>query len=166
VTGLLLLVAAALWVAVGILVTRFVTKKLPDRPLRFLARLVLFAILSVLPLSDEIVGKHQFKELCEKYSHQFVDEKNILRRNVVFVPRGQDQYADRTAVRIRIDPHVYRDSETGRVLVSYHTLHAGGGWLIRILGFSESNNPLLFNPSCGPSNEDGFKKKFEVTVLN
>ena len=89
-----------------------------------------------------------------------------MNRQVVFVPRKNDKFAEGTAVRIRIDPHVYQDAQTGRVLVSYHTLHAEGGWLVRAMRISQTNSPMLFRSGCGPRDEDAFKKNFNITVIN
>ncbi|MEK7793895.1 MAG: hypothetical protein AAB353_05165 [Candidatus Hydrogenedentota bacterium] len=165
-TGLLLLAVAGLWLVAALFISVFVGRKLPKRPWRVPMAVVLFLVLVPLPLADEFIGRQQFKTLCEKYAVQFVDVQHAQGRSVLFVPRTKDEYVQGTAVRIRIDPHEYRDAGTGKVLVSYHTLHANGGWLIRALGISESNHPLLFNSSCGPNDQDGFKKKFNVTVVN
>ena len=127
---------------------------------------VLFAVLVPLPLADEIIGRLQFKALCEKDTQQFIDERNAFGRRVRSVPRGADRYAEGTAVKIRIDPLVYQDVETGTVLVSFHTLHAQGGWLIRTLGISEAQRPLLFHSSCGPADQRGFIARYNMTVVN
>lgn len=68
-----------------------------------------------------------------------------MNRQVVYVRRKSDQFAEGTAVQIRIDPRIYKDVETDKILVSYHQLSANGGWLIRFLGISEIDAPLLFN---------------------
>ncbi|MCQ8129931.1 hypothetical protein, partial [Methylomonas rivi] len=114
----------------------------------------------------EIIGRIQFKALCETYAVQYIDEKNAMNKKVFSVPRGKNIYAEGTAVCIQIYPEVYKDVETGKTLVSSHTLIATGGWLIRTLGISETNSPLLFNRACYPPNQDNFKKKFNIIVIN
>lgn len=124
-----------------------------------------FILLLVAPLSDELIGMWQFESLCSKYAVQVI-EPGARDRQVVYVPRGADQYASGTAVRIRIDPIVYKDAKTNQVLVSYHSLHAQGGWLVRATGISETNSPILFNSGCAPKNEDAFKSELNITVIN
>jgi hypothetical protein len=165
-TGILLIVLAAAWLIVVLLITRRATWHFGSRAAKVAISLVLFPALLVAPLADELIGKWQFESLCKQYSTQEIDEHHAMNRRVLFVRRKEDRFIQGTAVRIRIDSHVYKDAETGQVLVSYYTLHAEGGWLIHALGISETNSPLLFRRACGPRDEDTFKKKFDIRVVN
>jgi hypothetical protein len=78
----------------------------------------------------------------ERYAVQTVDEPHITNRRLVYERRGADQFAEGTALKIRIDPTVFRDAEMNQVLVSHHTVHATGGWPVRVLGISEINSAL------------------------
>lgn len=166
-TGILLLGVVAIWLIAILSIARWVVCRLFSSPgVKLLSFVMLVPVLLLMPLTDELIGAFQFGALCKKYAVQVIDERHAMGRRVVYVPRGPDRYADGTAVRIRIDPIVYKDTETNRVLVSYHTLHANGGWLIRMLGISETNAPLLFNSGCAPKEQDAFKQKFNITVIN
>ncbi|MGB9151376.1 MAG: hypothetical protein WCB36_14150 [Burkholderiales bacterium] len=165
-TGILLIGVVGAWLMAAIVMGAKIGDKLNPPWLRTPAALLLMAILIPLPVVDEIIGGWQFRALCDKYAVQYIDEKNARDRKVVYVPRGNDQYAEGTAVRIRIDPWVYQDAETGKTLVSYHSIEAKGGWFIRSLGISETSSPLIFNGYCAPDNQDDFKKKFNITVTN
>lgn len=55
-----------------------------------------------------------------------------------------------TAVPIREDLWEYVDPRSGEVVITYKTYSATGGWLIRILGISEGNAPLIFRHHCEP----------------
>lgn len=166
-SGLLLLAIAAVWIAIAVAAAVGLGKRLPKRWWSPIAVALLLFVLVPLPLVDEIAGKVQFERLCSQYAAQtMIDEQHAKGRRVLAVRRGADEYAKGTAVPIRVDRHRYRDAETGQLLVEYYTLHAYGGWLIRALGLSESNHPLLFDPACGPADQDGFKKRLNIQVVN
>ncbi|MDL2336354.1 MAG: hypothetical protein QFE16_00785 [Pseudomonadota bacterium] len=165
-TGILLITVAIAWLIAVLAATRWVVRRVNSPAMKVVSCLVLFPVLLVLPLADELVGKQQFDSLCKKYAVQVIDEKHAMNRRVVFVLPEHDQFVEGTALQIRIDPNVYRDAETNQVLVSYYTLHAKGGWFIRTLGISETNAPLLFESGCAPEEQDAFKKKFNITVIN
>ena len=165
-TGILLFGVAFAWLIAVLILTRWVTRRFKSAIAKVVCSLALFPIVLVAPLADELVGKQQFESLCKKYAVQEIDEQHAMNRRVVSELRREDRFAEGTAVEIRIDPHVYRDAETNQVLVSYHTLHAKGGWFIRTLGISETNSPLLFRRGCAPKDQDAFKKTFNITVMN
>lgn len=165
-TGIALLALGFLWVFLAGRFAIWIASLQKYQVARWCIGLLVFVIGLPMPLADEIVGKWQFEALCKQYAVQMIDEQHAMNRRVLYEPRGADQFAQRTAVEIRIDPVVYRDAETNQVLVSYHTLHAKGGWLIRALGISETSSPLLFQRGCAPKDQDAFKKKFNITVVN
>jgi hypothetical protein len=165
-SGIFLILVVMGWLVAVVALTWWVAARFKSLALQVISSLVLFPGLLALPLIDEIIGKRQFDALCERYAVQYIDEAHAMNRRVVYERRGADQYAEGTAIEIRIDPIVFRDAETNRVLVSYRTLHAKGGWLIRTLGISETNSPLLVPRGCAPKDQDAFKTKFNITVIN
>lgn len=165
-SGLLLISVFVVWLVFVVLVIRLIVRRFKLWGMKVVFSILIFPILLVAPLADELVGKWQFESLCKDYAVVNVDEHYAMSRRVVTEIRERDQYAKGTAVQIRIDPYVYRDSETNQVLVSYHTLHAQGGWLIRFIGISETNAPLLFNSGCAPDDRYAFKKNFKIKVIN
>lgn len=164
-TGILLIVVALIWLISVAFAIWCIVKSFESTTAIMLSIFVLGPLLFFLPLIDEIVGAFQFDALCKKLAVQIVDEENARDKSVVFVSEPTI-FASRTAVRIRIEPNIYRDVITDKVLVSYNTLHANGGWLIRALGISNNNSPLLFSSGCSPKDELQFKAKFNITVLN
>jgi hypothetical protein len=164
-TGALLFIVAIAWVAAAIFAGVFIGRRLPNGIWRPVVAVAVALVLLAAPLADEIVGMQQFRKLCEIHAVQHIDS-NAKGRRVALAPRAGDTYAEGTAIKIRIDPWIYRDVGDGRVLISYSTLRAEGGWLVRLLGISETNSPLLFNPSCRPTDERGFISKYDITVVN
>lgn len=165
-TGILLIGIAIAWLVAVLIITRWVIRRLKSAAAKVACTLVLFPTLLVAPLADELVGKQQFESLCKKYAVQVIDEQHAMNRRVSFERRSRDEFAEGTAVRIRIDPYVYRDEETKKVLVGFHILNAQGGWLIRTLGISETSAPILFSSGCAPQDAFAFQKKFNITVIN
>lgn len=165
-TGILLIGIAIAWLVAAIAITRSVARRFNSLPVKVLGSVVLFPALLVLPMVDELIGKQQFESLCKKYAVQFIDEPHAMNRRVVLMSPRHDQFVEGTVIPIRIQPWTYKDAETDRVLVSFHTLHAKGGWLIRSLGISETSSPLLFHRGCAPKDQFEFAKKFNITVIN
>jgi hypothetical protein len=165
-TGILLIAIVTVWVIAVLTITRWATRRLGSSALKLMAITILIPVLLVLPMADELIGMWQFDSLCKRYAVQVIDEKNAMNRRVLYQRRTKDQFVEGTALEIRIDPKVYVDAETKRVLVAYNTLHAKGGWLIRTLGISETDAPLLFSSGCAPKDQDAFKTKFNITVIN
>ena len=165
-TGILLIAVVIGWFFAVLAATRWVTRHFNSQAMKVLSSLVLFPLLLVAPVTDELIGKQQFESLCKKYAVQKIDVQHARNARVESVGGDRDWYAAWTAVRIRIQPWIYQDTKTQRVVASYHTLHAEGGWLIRILGISEANSPLLFSRSCAPLDERAFLKTFNINIAN
>jgi len=164
--GILLICIALAWIATVLRICKWIAGRFNSVVMKAASYLVLLPALVIAPMTDELVGKDQFGALCRKYAVQTIDEQHAMNRQVVYVPRGADQFAQGTWVEIRIDPILYRDAETGAALVSYHTLHAKGGWLVRAIGISGTDAPLLFSSGCAPEDQNAFKKKFNIKVIN
>ncbi|MDU9398910.1 hypothetical protein [Pseudomonas sp. zfem003] len=165
-SGILLIAVLVTWLLICRAISKKLTRNIKSQTRQTTSKLAIFSILFLAPFSDELIGAFQFSSLCDKYAVVEIDEQNAKNRTVIVEPRSSDTYAEGTALKIRIDPYVYRDIETNKVIVRYHILQAKGGWFIRLLGISETNAPLLFNPACEPENVYGFKKTFNIKVVN
>ena len=164
--GLLMIAIAIGWLIAAIAITTWIAARAKSPPMKAALSVLVFPLALIAPVVDEVIGAWQFSALCKQYAIQMIDEEHAMNRRVLSVGREGGRLAEWTAVRIRIQPWIYKDAETGNVLVSYHTLHADGGWLMQTLGISETKRPLVFPNACGPADRDAFKKKFNVTVIN
>lgn len=165
-SGIFLIVVFLVWIKICAALSRKITRNIKSRIKKATGRLIIFFILLLAPLSDELVGLFQFKSLCKQYATVTIDEQNATNRKVRYETRSQDNYAKGTAVKIRIDPYVFRDVETNKIVVSYNILHAKGGWLINLLGISETSAPLLFESGCAPVEAHAFTKKFNIQIVD
>lgn len=148
-SGLLLLAAAALWVYVLRWMVNKIGRHLPDRPGRVFVKLGIFVLLLPLPLIDEIVGGRQFAELCKRHNTIEMDREKVKGATIYFEP-VQSVQIQNLWIPVRLQPWRYVAPATGKAVVSYETLHAKGGLLIRSLRLSEGNVPLTFKDSCAP----------------
>jgi hypothetical protein len=165
-TALFLFLVVGLWAWVAYKLSRWIGGRIPLKQWQIPFAILAFVVLLVAPLVGELVGWWQFESLCDEYAVQLIDEKAALNAHVVSVGGKLSRYESGTAVRIKIQPWIYQDSTSGKVIVSYHTISAEGGWLIHALSISETNSPLLFSRSCAPVNERGFIKRLNITIIN
>lgn len=148
-TGLLLLGVVVLWLVVAVFITRFIVQKVPRWRWRPAVAVIVFIALVVGPIADDVIGGRQFKALCEEKTRINVDRSRAANKTVYL----QDERSYRlpgVLVPITEQPWRYADVDTKEVLVSFSTLQAKGGWLIRALGILETDSPITFPRFCGP----------------
>lgn len=163
--GIFFIMLVVCWGGVSAWVTFLIVKRCGINKLRYLFTPILFAAIFYAPVFDEIIGRWQFESLCNQYAN-FITTDPIARNRQVFFEGKIVKPASNTIVEVRISRHMYRDTETKKILFSYHYLQAGGGWLNRTFGVLEGNIPLLFDYSCAPKEISSFKKEFNISVIN
>ena len=156
---LLLLFVAVFWLVIAFYFVKLVTLVLPITWWRFLVRMALFLALLPLPLIDEIVGKRQFEKLCSEHATIQIDRAKAVGKTV-YLAVQPDVEIKGTWVRVVLKPWRYVDATTGETVVSYDTLRAVGGRLIRALGISEGGIPLTFKSTCVPTNRPASLQSF------
>lgn len=158
--GLFLLSVAAVWFFFVWRLTVLLTKKMPSGVMTTIAEYLLFAVLLVLPLADEIVGGRQFAQLCKENSKIQVDRVNAAGKTV-YLSDLPDIQIKGTWVPIRLQLWRFVDTRTGEPVVSYNILYATGGRLVRTLSIFEGNVPLTFKSSCEPGGRVDSLKLFK-----
>lgn len=164
-TGIFLLFVIAIWLAIVIWLSKIIIKKLPTTWWRIPLGLVIFVVLLPLPLIDEIVGGRQFEQLCKENSTIQVD-RAVAVGKTVYLAQTPDIEIKGTWVRVVLKPWRFVDATTGEIVVSYNTLIADGGRLIRTLGISEGGVPLAFRGTCVPANRPGSIQTFKPFGIN
>lgn len=160
--GILLLFAIVIWLVVVILLSKFITKKLPIAWWRIPVGILVFAVLLPLPALDEIVGGRQFEKLCKENSTIQVNRATAVGKTV-YLAQTPDVEIKGTWVRVVLKPWRFVDATTGEVVVSYNTLQAVGG---RFLKISEGHVPLTFNGSCVPDGSPVSVETFRPFGIN
>ena len=155
--GLIFLAVIGLWVAFVLWLSRFIFKKLPRQWWRIPTSIMLFVVLLLLPVIDELVGGRQFKQLCEANSTIHVDRATAVGRTVYLALTPEVEIKG-TWVRVVLWPVRFVDATTGEVVVSYNRLQAVGG---RFLKISEGHVPLTFDGTCEPGDQYTLEKLFK-----
>jgi hypothetical protein len=158
-SALFLLFVAVPWVALTAVMAYAVTWRIEDRALQLVVALVLVGVLLPLPLIDELMGKPQFEQLCKDNSTIQIDRATAVGKTV-YLAKTVDVEIKGKWVRIVLKPWRFVDATTAETVVSYNTLLAEGGWLIRHLGISEGGVPMTFRGSCAPENSPGSIQTF------
>lgn len=157
-TGILLIAVSIAWLWTVVGVTNWATRLIERNWLRLLTGGLLFIGLMVLPVADEIIGGIQFRALCEQSKQVSVNRDKAAGRTITLrdaksgYVKSNDRRIPNVALSIIEREFTWRDIETNELILSYKSLNVQGGWLIRLLGISEGDAPLLIeNTSCMPN---------------
>jgi hypothetical protein len=138
-----------------------IVAKIPNEGWRAAAAVVLFPALLIAPIADDIIGGLQFRALCEEKTAIRVDESRAAGKTVSLI-RDRSIQVPWSLVPAIEQPWRYADVDTQEVLVSFSTLDARGGWLIRALGVSETDSPITFSRSCGPADRSSVFQELNI----
>ncbi len=155
-SGLLFFAVVGVWLCPVYFLMDYMVRKIPKKWWKPPLIGVLSFVVFVLPITDEIVGGLQFRQLCKKHEIIQVDRETAVGKTVYYEPQPSIDI-EGAWVHIALQPWAYVDSITGEPIISYNTLLAGSGLLYKT--FSSGGAPLMFRGSCGPkeSPRDIFK---------
>lgn len=148
-TGLFLLAVLGVWLAVATFVARMIGRFFKSQFKKIAAVLISFMLVLVLPFSDELIGVYQMNSLCSKngFPPMAAFEKQrgrtLVSRMSLFKP------VPGTLLETEMAEKTYVDELSGEVVIRFSIYRVRGGWLIRGLGISENNSPLIVSASCG-----------------
>ena len=149
--GLMFMAGIAAWAAVVV----YLCKRIPPwlGITRFVktTRYLLFPILFLLPIADELIGRWQFHRLCEREAvvHLSRDWMSVKAARKYQIPAELSGYV----VPVKGSKYEYRDGETGRLFMSYSNFVREGGVLFRHIFWDD-----LDKDYCSP------KDKIEVLM--
>lgn len=160
-SGLILLVALVfcLWACVWI--AKSLGNLVPNPTVRTVVKCSIFIALLASPFVDEVIGKHQFEELCKANGIEGADVSKAKGKRV----RGE--YGERRLVSGTIMPIeesdvLFRDADSNELLIQYKNYYAHGGWLMRYTPLSMgSPHSMLF-----PGNGCGFIQRDRIFMSN
>lgn len=164
-TGLFLLFVIISWVVIAKKIAKLVVSKVSHPLMKRVMGFALLPLLIIAPLADEIIAIPKMYSLCKQNSSVIVNEKIANNAEVIFIDPVPIYY-NIGAVRIRIYPFTYVDKESKEVVVSYNMVSAKGGFLIKSLGISGNDSPLIFDNGCGKIEGKDFEDKYNIKVLN
>lgn len=148
-SGILFLVAIALWLYAAHRITLFAIRRV-EGDKRFWAYAGVVALVLPLPVADEIVAGIQLESVCREGAVLKIDAQKISGRRVKLGAEPLNAPVSGVAVPVSYSKHVFRDADTGEELGSLGWYTVKGGWLIRTLGISESDSPMWIRSYCAP----------------
>jgi hypothetical protein len=161
-SGIIFLGVTALWITAVTLITYFLTRRLSKRWTTYVIRILLLIMLLPLPVIDEIIAGQKFRALCREKAVVTVETKET-REKQVRLGSAEDTPVGLLGVQIRQSRRNFIDAQTEAPVYHYYSFTAGGGWLIRALGISETNRPLTFKRSCRPDKLESISNELGVT---
>jgi hypothetical protein len=164
-TGILLIGVLLIWLVIALFIAYAILGFLPKRWWSGLVATGLFFALLPLPLIDEILAKPRFEELCRNVATVQVHTLSTQERKVNLKDRELKKF-DSYGLQIQQERMNYSDITTGELVFSHTGVLVRGGFLIRTLGISETNSPVLFDKYCGPKNSQTFLKDLGVTIVD
>ncbi|MBG7619258.1 hypothetical protein I5R65_07255 [Herbaspirillum sp. AP02] len=155
--GLLFIVVFVVWLVSAFYFGRAIPRWLGLKP----AWSFLFVPLAfIAPIADELIGRWQFKRLCEKEAVVWLNPNWKSVKTVRNVSPELFSQVPGTAIPIEIQPVTYIDAETGQPFMNYNAVHTSGGLLLGKLGFG-----LGGTTTCWPKDELEIRKKINMKNL-
>jgi hypothetical protein len=146
-TGIILIGVLAAWLMAAMVIGAKMGDKLNPPWVRTPAALLLMAVLIPLPVADEIIGRFQFKALCEKNG---ISEAKLTKAKGMTLNYKSSPFVpiEGTILNVTGQKIAYVDPLQSIPIVEYTDYRSEGGWLINSLHISETHAPLIFESSC------------------
>jgi hypothetical protein len=165
--GLILLTAFAAWIAVCISIATRLVRQLPAERFKSSVAILVFAVLFLLPISDEVVGRYQLSSLCRQGAVLKINAESIRGKSIRLSISPSNQLLPSTAIPILHSHYSYREATTGAELAQYDVYTARGGAVARWMQFPEGGHPLTIpSATCVPEYQGLLSKRFDFTLLN
>jgi hypothetical protein len=166
---IIFIIPFALWFCFMLAVRPKWEARLPKNGWGTLADLALCAVFMLIPVADEVVGGIQFWNLCRSEPPLKIDAARAAGRvaKVSFEPVKAPEIVKGMAIPIEMSKTIYRDTKTDEVITSFRNFRIPkGGLLIRTLGISESDSPILLQTtSCGPGIGFSVSDRYKFTLI-
>lgn len=149
-SGLIFLVALSLCLWGCVWLARSLGNLVPNPAWRNKIKVGIFLALLVSPFVDEVIGMYQFGALCKANGIESADISKARGKRVI-AQHGERYYVNGPIMPIKVSDDIFRDADSGEVLIQSKDYFAEGGWLMRYTPLSMgSPQPMLFDGnSCG-----------------
>lgn len=148
-SGLILLFALGICFWLGGMLVRWVGQMVPNPKWQGPAKTTVALALIASPFVDEVIGMYQFNALCKANGIESADVSRAVGKSVVRDPTKFERI-QWEIMPMKYSRKIYRDADTGEVLIEFNDYYASGGWVMRYLfGFS-GGDPMFFDGNtCG-----------------
>lgn len=148
-SGLILLFALGLCFWLGGMLVRWVGQVVPNPKWKGPVKVALGLALIASPFVDEVIGMYQFNALCKANGIESADVSKARGKRVV---RDQTRFEQLHGqiMPMQFNNEIYRDAESGVILIKFKNYYADGGWAMRYLLNFNGSSPILFSGNtCG-----------------
>jgi hypothetical protein len=157
--GLLFFLGVGLWIAAAVMLSARIPRWLGVTNHRGNLSVLLFPVVLVAPISDELIGRWQFNRLCEREAVVTLspDWRNVKRageRDYLIVP------LDGYFIQIRSQRAEYFDIDTGQYFLIVQAFHTNGGFLAYRMGLG-----LGGSTSCRPKDSTKIFNQVNIDTL-
>lgn len=160
-SGIILLLVLVIWAFVVIKLTGFFVRKMQFGVTKVLVSMVLFVLLFIVPVADDIAGGFQFRAICKQGSKLLYDAEKAQGKTVQLKNTPDRKMIKIVPIREKIWDWV--DPNTGETLIQYKYYYAKGGWLSRSIGFPQGSPPYTFDGSCGSKKSVSIFDQLNIT---
>ena len=160
-SGLILIAVLWIWFLIAKSLSAFFTQQMQLGALKKLAQVLLFVLILVLPVADEIVGGFQFRALCKAEAVAIYDEAKVRGKTVKYKSGEVIHYAH-TILPIykQVWIHIVDGSEKDSITIV--DLYSDGGWLSRWINFNSVHRPYTFKGVCSGNKDDSLWRSLEI----
>lgn len=157
--GILFISAIILWFCITIILSIKIPHWIGINKHTNIVIVLLFPLMLVSPITDEVIGRWQFYRLCEREAVVTLspDWVNVKRAKRVSLPRSD---VDGYFIRIYSQGSEYVDIDTGITFMKHPHFYTYGGFLLNRLGFG-----LGESISCLPKNTQSIEKMINFYEL-
>ena len=161
--GLIALAVLITFVAFLIWVSGLLTRRMQPGNWKTLLRMAI--VIGVFPLMvvDEIIGKYQLEALCRKEDRIENVDVSKARGKRVKLEVGEPRSLKWKMVPMRERDWLYKDADTGEILIHLKKYGSSGGWLVRYTPICLGClGPMLYERSC----DSDYLEKKKIFLLN
>lgn len=148
--ALVALLAMALWCLIAFVLARAISALFPASWWRWPGGVLVFGVVFVMPVLDEMIGRRQFEALC-KASPGIQVDRTTARGRTVYDARGELAEVGGMWIPVVARPVRFVDVHSGETVLHFRSYTAYGGLLATTVGFPEGGTPLSFTGSCSPA---------------
>lgn len=162
--GLIALFGLIVWGLVAFGLARLLVIPIKSYRSKIAVNIILTGIIFIAPVTDEIIGGFQFRELCKSNSKIVYDEKTARNKTAVY-QKATDKKINAYFLPITERYWSYKNVDGGEILVSWKTYDADGGWVSHLIRFPEGgSSPYTFNGHCAPARYWEVVSKLNIKV--
>jgi len=133
-SGIIALAFLTTWFFIANKLTKFFTSKIYLKIKGKWIYPVVFVLVFLTPVADEIIGGFQFRALCTPENMLIYDAKKIKGRSVQY--KAMPSYNIDKIINITVVHSQWVAPQTGEVLIEHRMFHAKSGWLYRLVGLT------------------------------